>query len=84
MLVSACDLWRWFPAMVATPPESSGLDEGSGGGPATGKSVKVAAQPSKCSDGAWVVSGSVLEDRPTGLDGFFWYEGTGVGGETQK
>ena len=34
--------------------------------------------------GAWGFLGGVLEDRPTGLDGFFQYEGSGIGDETQK
>ena len=37
-----------------------------------------------CVGGAWGVSGGDLDDRPTGLDGFFRYEGSGIGGEIQK
>ena len=51
-----------------------------GGGAATGNYRRRV----EASGGAWRVSECFLEDRPTGSDGYFRYERSGVGGESRN
>ena len=64
--------------------EASRLDDMSGGGADGQMWSEMAAEGLEANGDAWGFFGGDLEVRPTGLDEFFRYERTSVGGESQK